>query len=143
MSIKQLSVFVENKPGRLAEITETIAAKGVNIRALSISDTTEFGILRLIVSDPEAAVAALKEAGFTVSLTEVLAILIDDEPGGFCKALKVLNAAEIAIGYVYAFTSRTDGKAFVLVHVEDIQRAVEVLSTGGVSVAKSTEVYGM
>ena len=97
MFIKQLSVFVENKSGRLAEITAVLAGAGIDIRALSIADTTNFGILRIIVDKPFEAETALKEAGLTVSLTSVLAIGIPDEPGGFAAAMKALAAAGVGV----------------------------------------------
>ena len=111
MFIKQLSVFVENKSGRLAEITAVLAGAGIDIRALSIADTTNFGILRIIVDKPFEAEAALKEAGLTVSLTSVLAIGIPDEPGGFAAAMKALAAAGVGVEYMYAFISRDEGRA--------------------------------
>ena len=105
MIIKQISIFVENKAGRLAEITEAIAAAGIDIRALSIADTTDFGILRLIVDKPEAAALALKEAGLTVSITNVIAVGIDDTPGAFSVPMRVLADAGIDVEYMYAFIS--------------------------------------
>lgn len=113
MFIKQLSVFVENKSGRLAEITAVLAGAGIDIRALSIADTTNFGILRIIVDKPFEAETALKEAGLTVSLTSVLAIGIPDEPGGFAAAMKALAAAGVGVEYMYAFISRDEGRGLV------------------------------
>lgn len=112
MQIKQLSIFVENKAGRLAEITAVLAEANVDIRAISIADTSDFGILRLIVDHPDEAVEALKKAGMTVSLTSVIAIGIHDRPGEFAKAMRILADEHIAIEYMYAFISR-DRKSVV------------------------------
>ena len=141
MIITQLSVFVENKPGRLSEITDTFARDNIDIRALSIADTTNFGILRLIVDNPEAAEHSLKEAGFTVSLTNVIAISVADSPGGLSKALKVLTGAEIAVEYMYAFISRQGGVAHVILRVSDNQAAINALEAAGVKMLAAKDVY--
>ena len=108
MIIKQISIFVENKPGRLAEITEIIAKNDINIRALSVADTTHFGILRIIVDDPEMVQRVLKEAGLTVSITSVITAAINDRPGGLAAVLKLFAAHDIQIEYMYAFTGMND-----------------------------------
>ncbi len=142
MLIKQISIFVENKSGRLAEITDIIAQAGVDIRALSIADTTDFGILRIIVDKPDTAAAALKEAGLTVSLTNVIAIGIEDRPGGFAKATKALNDAHIGVEYMYAFISRDQGRACVLLRVEDNEAAIQVLQQAdGVELLSEDKIY--
>jgi len=133
MLVKQISVFVENAKGRLAEITGVLADSRVNIYALSIADTTQFGILRIIVEDPDAAQSALKEAGFTVSITDVLSLEIDDRPGGLARALKTLSENEIDVEYAYAYISHTIDKARVVVRVEDIAKASEILKAAGFS----------
>lgn len=143
MVVKQLSVFVENKPGRLSEITAVLCGKNIDIRALSIADTTSYGILRLIVSDPGAAEAALRENGFTVSLTEVLAVGIDDSPGGLAKAMKILYGAGITVEYMYAFISRDVHSAYVILRVENNENAAKVLVENGVSLLDSNEIYSM
>ena len=140
MAIKQLSVFVENRQGRLAEITEILRQNDIDIRALSIADTTEFGILRLIVNHPSRAERALKEQDFTVSQTEVIAICIDDRPGGLADALKVLDAAQIQVEYVYAFLSRDDKTAYVILRVDDNGRAAEVLRGENVRLLEGSEI---
>ncbi|PWM46592.1 MAG: hypothetical protein DBX47_02090 [Clostridiales bacterium] len=131
MSMFQVSVFVENKEGRLADITKVLADNNINIRALSIADTTNFGILRLIVDDPQKAEAALKANNFTVSLTHVIAIEIQDVPGGLLQALDVLNSANISIEYMYAFIGSTEGKAAVVMRVEDRKTAAELFEKNG------------
>ena len=143
MQIKQLSIFVENKAGRLAEITAVLAEANVDIRAISIADTSDFGILRLIVDHPDEAVEALKKAGMTVSLTSVIDIGIHDRPGEFAKAMRILADEHIAIEYMYAFISRDKGKAFVILRVDDDQRAVSVLQDSGITILTAEEIHGM
>ena len=143
MQIKQLSIFVENKAGRLAEITAVLAEANVDIRAISIADTSDFGILRLFVDHPDEAVEALKKAGMTVSLTSVIAIGIHDRPGEFAKAMRILADEHIAIEYMYAFISRDKGKAFVILRVDDDQRAVSVLQDSGITILTAEEIHGM
>ena len=132
MLIKQISVFVENKEGRLAEITETIAKAGVDIRALSIADTTDFGILRLIVDKPHETEKVLRDSGFTVSVTSVIAVGIDDVPVGFAKPMRVLANAHIDVEYMYAFISRDTKKAYVILRVNDNATATKVLEEAGI-----------
>ena len=143
MSIKQISIFVENKSGRLAEITAAIAAAGIDIRALSIADTTNFGILRLIVDKPDEAEAALKAAGLTVSLTNGIAIGIPDQPGGFAAAMKALADAAIDVEYMYAFISRDEGRACVILRVENNDAAIAALQKNGVEILDSDRIYAM
>ncbi len=143
MLIKQLSIFVENKPGRLADITEVIAKAGIDIRAISVADTTDFGILRLIVNKPDEACAALKAAGLTVTLTSVIAVGIDDEPGKFSVALRLLADANIVVEYMYAFLSRDRGKAYVILRVDNEEKAVEVLNSDGVESISPDKIYNM
>lgn len=141
MLIKQISVFVENKLGRIAEITGVIGDAGVNIRALSIADTSDFGILRLIVDKPDAALDALKKAGITVSLTDVVAVGIADTPGSFAKAVKAISDGDISIEYMYAFLSRTDSEAFVIMRIEDPDKGLEIMKKNGVKILSSSEVF--
>lgn len=143
MYIKQLSVFVENKSGRLAEITSVIAAAGIDIRALSIADTTNFGILRLIVDKPDEAEQVLKKAGLTVSLTNVIAVGIPDEPGGFAAAMKSLADAGVDVEYMYAFISRDQGRACVILRVKDNDRALDALEKNKIEILSSDRIYSM
>ncbi|QEY35746.1 ACT domain-containing protein [Caproiciproducens galactitolivorans] len=143
MQIQQLSIFVENKSGRLAEITEVLAAARIDIRAISVADTSDFGILRLIVNKPDEAVAALKKAGLTVSLTNVIAMGIDDVPGAFSKAMRILADIGIDVEYMYAFISRKSGKAYVILRVKDSKKAVNALSSNGIQILTAEEFYGM
>lgn len=141
MLVKQISVFLENKSGRLAEVTRVLGEKSINISALSIADTTDFGILRLIVNRPEEAEEALKENGMTVSCTSVIAIAVPDEPGGLAKALEAMDKESIGIEYMYAFVGKTDKEALVILRVEDPERAVKALAENQIRVLPSSMVY--
>ena len=143
MLIKQISVFVENKEGRLAEITETIAKAGVDIRALSIADTTDFGILRLIVDKPHDTEKVLRDSGFTVSVTSVIAVGIDDVPGGFAKPMRVLANAHIDVEYMYAFISRDTKKAYVILRVNDNATAAKALEEAGIALLDENGFHDM
>lgn len=140
MAIRQISVFVENKPGRLADITGFLADADVSIRAFSIADTTDFGILRLIVSDAEKAAKALKDNGVAVSITEVIGIRIPDVAGAFAKVVKVLADAGENVEYAYAFLTPELGNAYVIVRVDDNEKAVGVLNKQGIEVFDETAV---
>ena len=131
MAIKQLTVFVENKQGALVEITDMLAKKNVNIRALSISDTQDFGILRLIVNDNDTALAVLTEHGYLIKTTDVVGVKIGDEPGKLSKALEVLDSASINMEYLYAFMARTQKHAYVVVLVADNDAAEASLTAAG------------
>jgi hypothetical protein len=143
MRVKQISVFLENKAGRLWELTETLKEKGRNIRALSLADTSDFGILRLIVNRPDEAFTALKEKGFAVAVTEVLAIEVSDRPGGLSDVLKVLCREGVNVEYMYAFVEKKAGNAAVVIRVEDIERAATALSAAGVPILKAEQVYNL
>ena len=141
MVIKQLSVFVENKLGRMAEITNIIGGANVDIRALSIADTSDFGILRLIVDKPEEALLALKENGITVSLTDVIAVGIEDKPGSFANVVKIMSDAGISIEYMYAFISRSDDQAFVIMRVEDPEKGIDAIKAHGIRLLCRGDIY--
>lgn len=143
MTIKQLSVFIENKPGRLAEITEVLAANQIDIRAISVADTSDFGILRIIVDKPDEAVVALKEAGMTVSLSRVIAVGIGDITGEFAKAIRILADDGISVEYIYAFVSRDKGKAYVIIRTDDSKKAAQVLTDHGVEILCADDLYKM
>jgi hypothetical protein len=143
MKVKQISVFLENKSGRLSAVTNLLAAKGINIRALSIADTSDFGILRLIVDDPDQAYRVLREAAFTVSITEVIGVEMPDEPGGLARVLAVLEEAGINIEYLYAFIGRGQGGALVIFRVENLEEAVQHLQAAGVKVLQGEILYKM
>lgn len=141
MLIKQISVFVENKQGRLAQITKILSDNGIDIRALSIADTADYGILRLIVNDPEKAIDALKKADMTVSITNVLAIGIPDVPGGFAGAIRVLSDAGMGVEYAYAFITPKDGAAYVILRVDDNIKASEILKEGGITLLSQDQIF--
>ncbi|MEW5762983.1 MAG: ACT domain-containing protein [Bacillota bacterium] len=141
--VKQISVFLENKSGRLAAVSRILGANDINIRALCIADTSDFGILRLIVNDPERAHDVLKEAGFTVSATSVIAVQVPDRPGGLAEVLSVLEEAGLNIEYLYAFVTKISGQALVIFKVEDVDRAAELLRTNGIGVPRPEEVYAL
>ena len=129
MIVKQLSAFIENKAGRLAEIAELLAENNIDVSALSLADSTDYGIARMIVSDPEKAAAALKASGVICKITDVLAVAMDDAPGGFAKVLHLLKNQSHEIKYMYACISRHEGKALMIFSVEDVNDA-EVLIAG-------------
>lgn len=131
MSLKQLSIFVENKQGALVKITETLANNNINIRALSIADTEDFGILRLIVTDNDLAIKALREEGYLIKTTDVVGVKIGDAPGKLSKALSVLDEEKINMEYLYAFMSRTEKHAYVVLRVADNIHAEEALEKAG------------
>lgn len=141
MLVKQISVFVENKQGRLVDIVEELAKQDVNIGAVSIADTTDFGILRLIVNKPDEAYAKLKKAGYTVSATEVIAVEMEDVPGGLYDVLNVLRTCRVSIEYLYSFMRRTDLKAIIICRVENPQAAIDALQRAGQRVLTQAEVY--
>lgn len=143
MTIYQISVFVENRLGRLAEITGVLAREKIDIRALSIADTSDFGILRLIVDQPDRAVQALRDAGITVSKTEVVAVRLSDRPGGLHEVLEKLGEHDITVEYVYAFITRKDEDAYVILRVEDNGKAVDVLRESGYRTLADAEIYGL
>lgn len=141
MPIKQISIFVENKPGRLADITAMLAKKNIDIRALSIADTTDYGILRLIVSNPEKAVEAIRNEGMTVSATNVLGIAIPDVPGGFAKAISILAEKDISVEYAYAFITPEVGQAYIIIRVADNDLASGVLTQAGIKLIEQADIF--
>jgi hypothetical protein len=141
MTIDQLSIFVENKPGRLAEITGIFGDAGIDLRAMSIADTMDFGILRVIVNEPERALELLRAAACVVSVTRVLAVAIEDAPGSLSRVLRILADADISIEYLYAFITRKKDSAYVIFRVEDNERAIEIFTAHGVKTAGAAELY--
>ena len=141
MAISQISVFVENRPGRLADITAVLAKNSIDIRALSVADTSDYGILRLIVNDPKSAVEALRSEGMTASATQVLGIIIPDEPGGLARAIKVLSDAQISVEYAYAFITPSVGNAYVIIRVEDNDKASKILKGAGIELIEQDDIF--
>ena len=140
MSVKQISVFIENKKGKLAEVTRYIADHKVNLRALSIADTQDFGILRIICEDPEKANEVLKEGGYITTITDVLATAISDEPGSLAAILEVLSEAGVVVEYTYAFLSAVKG-AYMIFRVDDNQAAAAALAGAGIQTANQDELF--
>ncbi|MDR2397131.1 MAG: amino acid-binding protein [Spirochaetaceae bacterium] len=137
MGIKQISVFLENTTGRLGEVTKTLAQGQINIRAISIADTADFGILRLIVNDYEGAVKALNSAGFTTRLSDVAAVEIDDSPGSLAKVMELFQNIRVNIEYLYASLEGKAGKAVVIFKLEDHRRGLEVIKQNGLSMVET------
>ena len=140
MYIKQLSIFVENKLGRLQSIINSLSENDINIRALSIADTTDFGILRIIVDDPTKAKLVLKGMGVISKSTDVIAVYIDDKSGGLASVLNVVSDAGIGIEYMYAFLGRKTGKALMVLKADDEEMAGTVLREHGVELASQDEI---
>jgi len=141
MKVKQLSIFMENRAGRMAEIARQLGEAKINIRALSLADTSDFGILRLIVNDVDKAMKILKDSGHTVSLTEVVAVEVPDSPGGLASVLEPLREAGVNVEYMYAFVEKATDKAVVIFRFEDVDAAVKVLAKVKISVLPSETVY--
>ncbi|MFQ3547468.1 MAG: ACT domain-containing protein [Termitinemataceae bacterium] len=134
MQIKQISVFLENTAGRLAEVTKVLARAQVNIRAISIADTADFGILRIIVDKVDTAMEALSNAGFTVRTTDVLAVEINDEPGSLARVMELFQETKVNIEYLYASLEGDTGKAVVIFKVKDLQHGLRIVQEHGLSV---------
>lgn len=141
MRLEQISIFLENKAGRLAEVTRVLSQAGVNIRALSLADTSDFGILRLIVNDNDKAKKALKEHGFTVGKTDVVAVEVEDRPGGLSHILDVLGKKNINVEYMYAFVQHSGKDAVIIFRFDDIDAAVKLLQESNVRVLEGKTVY--
>lgn len=140
MALKQISVFLENKKGRLAEVAGLIAREGISIRALSLADTTDFGVLRLMVNDPDRCLDVLRRGSFVAQQTEVIAVEVEDKPGGLGRILNVLDQHGINIEYMYAFVEKKTAAAIVVFRIDDPARATDVLGTAGVSVLGAEDI---
>lgn len=143
MRVRQISIFMENRAGRLREITGIIANAGINIRALSLADTSDFGILRLIVNKPDQAIAILREEGFILRENDVLACVIKDRPGGLHELLNVLDEAEISVEYMYGFFERKTDNAVMILRVENPNDAIKVLQDGKFALLSGEQVYAI
>lgn len=141
MTIDQLSIFVENKTGGLAEVTKTLADNNVDMRTLSIAETQDFGVLRAIVDDPRKTAAILSDAGYISTVTPVLAVAIDDRPGGLHKVLQVLVDNDINLEYTYAFVTRKSDTAYMVLRVADNEKAVQVLDKNSVRLVSAEELF--
>lgn len=143
MLVKQINVFLENQSGRLAEVTRALADNDIDIRALYIADTTDFGILRMILNKPAEAQKVLSDAGFTVSQTPVIALAIPDVPGTLDTALGLLSDSGISLEYLYAFVGRSSSDAVVVIRVDDEEGTLKLFASNGVKVLSAGEVYGI
>jgi hypothetical protein len=143
MRVEQLSIFLENKAGRLAEVTGILAQTGINIRALSLADTSDFGVLRLIVNDTHKAKESLKSKGFTVSETEVVAAEVPDKPGGLHHILEIMQKADVNVEYMYAFVQQSGNNAVMIFRFENVAEAVKVLENGGITVISGEKLYSL
>ena len=143
MKVDQIAVFLENKSGRLAAITKALSDNNINIRALSVADTADFGILRLIVDDTEKATRVLKEEGFTIGKGVVIAVEVADKPGGLANVLSVLHEAGLNVEYMYAFVERNAGNAVIIFRFDEVDNAIAVLNGKGVSILSGEKLYSL
>jgi hypothetical protein len=141
MKIHQLSLFLENKPGQMIGPCRALARAGINIRTLTLADTKQFGILRLIVSDWQKAQQVLKDAGYVVNVTEVVAVEVSDRPGGLAQVLEAFQQGEVNVEYMYAFTFGREDKAVLIFRFDQPDAAIRRLQAAGVNVVASAEVY--
>ncbi len=141
MRAVQISVFLENKEGRLAEVTGILAEADVNIRALALADTSDFGVLRLIVDNNLKAVTALKNRGFTTGQTDVVAVEVEDRPGGLHRILDILNKAGVNVEYMYAFVQQSGNNAVMIFRFDNIDEAVNILQKNNLTVINGSKVY--
>ncbi len=139
MKIKQLSIFLENKSGRLTEVTEALASASINISAFSVADTADYGILRMIVSKPEQAEQLLKAKGLSVHITEVIGLVVPNEPGGLHRALQILSSEGISVEYMYAFA--LSDRATVIIRTEAVQQTITVLQKHKLELLRASEIY--
>ncbi|MHB1398416.1 MAG: ACT domain-containing protein [Trichloromonadaceae bacterium] len=142
MKVEQISIFIENKSGRLAEVTHALGDAGVNILALSLADTNDFGILRLIVDQTELARTSLKQKGFTVNKTDVVAVEVPDRPSGLYSILAILDQGQVNVEYMYAFVERQGGNAVIIFRFDNPEEAIQVLLRAGVNVLRGERVHG-
>ena len=143
MLVEQIAVFLENKSGRLAEITSILADNDINIRALSVADTADFGILRLIVDKVEKAKTVLRENGFTVGKTQVIAVEVEDKTGGLARVLQCLKEAGINVEYMYAFVNKTGENAVLIFRFEKMQEAIDQLQKGGFTILTRDQICSL
>ncbi len=141
--IKQISLFVENRPGRMAKVSKTLSDAGVNIRALTIAEAGDFGVIRMVVDDPEKGYKVLKDKGFTVSTTDVLAVEMKDTPGGLYEIVNTLGENGVNVDYAYAFVTAKAQKAMLILRVDDLSKARAALSNKDVKIATKEELQAI
>ncbi len=140
MTTQQLSIFMENKPGQLVKVTETLKDAGIDIRAMSLADTKDFGIVRMIVSDTDKAQSAMRDKGFMSTITQVMCIAMDDHPGGLSKITELMAQAEVNIDYLYACITVIGKDAYIVMHVDDEKKASKVLADAGIKMVSAEEI---
>lgn len=143
MKVEQISIFLENRAGRLTDVTRVLSEAQVNIRALSLADTSDFGILRLIVTDHERAKEALKEHGFTVGRTSVVAVEVDDRPGGLHYILELLSNSKINVEYMYAFVQQSGKNAVLIFRFDRTDQAIEILQKNNIKIIPGKDLYNL
>ena len=140
MQVQQISIFLENRVGRLQEVTDLLAENDINIRALSLADTSDFGILRLIVNKPEQTIRMLREGGFTVRENEVIAVEVEDRPGGLARTLELFSRAGISVEYMYAFVERSGNNAVIIFRFDNVDQAIAVLLKNAVNILDGKKI---
>jgi hypothetical protein len=143
MKVEQITVFLENQSGRLADVASILSAAGVNIRALSLADSADFGILRLIVNDTEKAQQVLKTEGFTVARTEVVGVEVPDRPGGLAEILKAMKANQVNVEYMYAFVHKSAVNATIIFRFDDLDKAIACLQQAGIKILQGEDIYSL
>ncbi|MGE0086993.1 MAG: ACT domain-containing protein [Desulfococcaceae bacterium] len=143
MKVEQISIFLENKTGRLALVTKILSEAGVNIRALALADTSDFGVLRLIVDNNDKAREALKSNGFTVGKTNVVAVEVPDRPGGLHNILEILHKANVNVEYMYAFVRQSGDNAVMIFRFDNTDEAIRLLETNSITVINGSKLYAM
>ena len=143
MKIKQLSIFLQNRMGSLSKPLEVLTVANVNIRAMCMADTSEFGILRLVVDDPEKGKEALEENNFLVKITEIIGVEMNDTPGGLTTVLDIIKENLIDLEYLYAFSHDKEGKAILLLHADNIDNLITVLTDSNIPIVSAEEVYNL
>lgn len=143
MSVQQISVFLENKPGAFSAVAKVLSGNGVNLRAMSVADTAEFGILRIIVDNVEKTKEVLKDGGFIYKETPVIAVEVEDRPGSLVRILDTLEAKNVSLEYMYAFITRKTESAYLVFRVDDTERTAAILSEAGIRVADSEDLSSL
>lgn len=143
MKIKQLSIFLQNKKGSLYDALDVLSKNGVNIRALSLADTSDFGILRVVVDNPQKGQNVLEENHFLVKITDIIAIEMNDTPGGLSYVLKTIKENNIDLEYLYAFTHDKQDKAILLLHTDDLDNLIAILNKNDIVIVSPQEVYNL
>jgi hypothetical protein len=141
MKLKQLSVFLENRPGHLSHVCEVLSAADLNIVTMTLADTREFGILRLILREWKAAKEVLEAAGYVVNTTDVMAIEVPDRPGGLESILKLTETAGLSVEYMYAFALKQNENALIVIRFDDLSRATKILESTGIGVLRAADFY--